>query len=386
MASLRVPHESAIQAAVWTAWPVHEDWAENKPAAQRELAALTAAIAGRAVPGAHVRAARAPAAGAATPRDAGLAGAEGAEARAAGEGSARARGMAAAPPASLAPLRCTVLAPQGGEGEAAAEALGETARVAHLSYGDIWLRDTGPVIAHGADGRRAVGFRFNGWGGKYLYPADVDLAERVARAAGLPFAHVDLVAEGGGLEFDGEGTALTTKQCLLNPNRNPSLSARDVEGLLAPALGVERVIWLEEGLAGDHTDGHIDNIARIIRPGLVLCQAPAGPDDPNAKTLDAIARALDRAQDAAGRRLDVARIPSPGLVADENGKPRAASHMNFVHAPGRLVVPVYDTAGTAGALDGLAALFPDREIVALSASALLTGGGGFHCVTCNIPL
>ncbi|MGZ5822933.1 MAG: agmatine deiminase family protein, partial [Hyphomicrobium sp.] len=176
---------------------------------------------------------------------------------------------------------------------------------------------------------------------------------------------------------------------LLNPNRNGWTKAQ-AEAALAEAFGASNVIWIDEGLRGDHTDGHIDNIARFVAPGRVVCQAPAGPDDPNAATLDAIARALSSATNAGGRRLEVVRIPGPGLYRNSLGEIAPASHMNFVIANGVVVVPVYGTPTQAAALEALQAVFPGRRVVGVSSRGLLgcgeAGGGSFHCITQQEPL
>ena len=229
----------------------------------------------------------------------------------------------------------------------------------------------------------AVRFRFNGWGGKYELPGDDTVGGVIATLAGAREERVDLVAEGGALEFDGEGTLITTRQCLLNRNRNPGLGEAAVEARLKAALGVEKVLWVDEGLVADHTDGHIDNIVRFARPGVVVCQSPRGDDDPQGAVLEAIARQLSGMTDARGRRLQVRRIPSPGRVELGDGEVVPASHMNWVIGPRNIVVPVYGAEGGAAAITALRRIFPDREVVGASARAILTGGGAFHCVTCH---
>ncbi|WP_203291617.1 agmatine deiminase family protein [Maricaulis parjimensis] len=272
------------------------------------------------------------------------------------------------------------------QAEASARAaLGLQARIEPADFGDVWARDTGPVFLREDGCDIAVRFRFNGWGGKYELPGDDTVGAEMARIAGAEIRTVDLVAEGGALEFDGEGTLISTRQCLLNPNRNPDLTEAEVEARLKAALGVETILWVDEGLLADHTDGHIDNIVRFARPGVVICQAPADRDDPQGDVLNAIAAQLETMVDARGRTLEVHRIPSPGAVDLGDGELVPASHMNWVIGPRHVVVPTYGTPSETAALDALRPLFPDHEIVGSSARAILTGGGAFHCVTCHQP-
>ncbi len=151
-------------------------------------------------------------------------------------------------------------------------------RFHRAAFGDIWLRDTAPIFLLSTKpdgGRQAVRFRFNGWGGKYVLEHDDTVAERVARIAGVPERAMDFVLEGGAVDVDGEGSVLTTRQCLLNPNRNGAVELPAVEGWLRDGLGVERVLWLGEGLLNDHTDGHVDTVVRFVRPGVVVAMEPA---------------------------------------------------------------------------------------------------------------
>jgi agmatine deiminase len=258
----------------------------------------------------------------------------------------------------------------------------EAAEVKKAVYGDIWLRDTGPFWALDHKGRVAVRFRFNGWGGKYMYPGDPEVGPALARMMDARLVEVDLTTEGGAFESDGQGTLFTTKACILDRMRNPGVSQGDVERLLGDKLGADKVIWVEQGLMRDHTDGHIDTLARVVKPGVVVCMAPVGPEDPNVVVLDEVARTLDKARDADGRRLDVVRIPSPGYVADQMGRPMPASYMNYVYAGDRILVPTYGSATTEAALEQLQALFPEKQVMGLSALALVREGGAFHCA-CN---
>jgi agmatine deiminase len=278
----------------------------------------------------------------------------------------------------------------GAEAEASArDALGGAAEILRVRYGDIWLRDTGPIFARADGGALALRFRTNGWGGKYNLPGDDTVGDDIARLAGAPVREFDCVLEGGAIEQDGEGTILTTRQTLLNENRNGWTEA-EAEATLREAFGAKKIVWLDQGLVNDHTDGHIDAIARFVAPGRVVCQSPGGGDDPNAERLDEIAHALEAATDARERRLEVIRIPSPGLVINDAGEIAPASHVNFVIANGIVVLPVYGTPSAEPAVEALQAAFPDRKVIGLPSRALLgsgdAGGGSFHCITREEPL
>ncbi len=337
MADLVIPPEWAPHRAIWTCFPSAADlWEDDLAPAQAEVAAMVRALA-----------------------------ASGRDGRA---GDA------------LRVLAC------GDAAVATAHAaVGDVAEVIAADFGDIWLRDTGPIFAREAGKPVALRFGFNGWGGKYELDHDDSVGDVVAGAAGVRVRRNDFFLEGGAVEHDGEGTVLTTRQCLLNRNRNPGWDEANAEAALKQALGARKVLWLDDGLMNDHTDGHIDNIARFVAPGVVACQSPAGPGDPNAAVLEAIAETLAGMTDAAGRALDVRRIPSPGLVADEDGEPVPASHMNFIIGNAAVVVPIYGTPTADSALRAIAALFPAHKVVGLSAQAVLTGGGAFHCITQQEP-
>lgn len=340
------PAEWARHEAVWLAWPSHEDlWEEALPAAQAEFVGLCDAIA--------------------DPDPA----------------TGRPRGE-----------RLEIVVRTEKDEADARAALGHLgARFHRELYGDIWLRDTAPVfLCDRARGLGSVRFVFNGWGGKYELPGDSDLASRIQRivhgAAGeAPAFALDLVCEGGGIEVDGEGTVLTTKQCMLNPNRNPRLSQAEIERALCGALGAERVLWIERGLMNDHTDGHVDTIARFVAPGVVVCMQPSGEDDPNAEVLEEIARQLASMVDARGRKLQVVRVPSPGRVLDPDGEIMPASYANFYIGNSSVVVPTYGTPWDDAAVRALEPLFPERRVVGRASKTILEGGGAFHCITQQQP-
>ncbi|MFC7536923.1 agmatine deiminase family protein [Sphingomonas sp. GCM10030256] len=260
----------------------------------------------------------------------------------------------------------------------AARRLAPFATVLMEPFGDIWLRDTGPIITGTGPSRRAQGFGFNGWGGKYDLPGDDSIGERLAASADLPFAKADWILEGGAIDGDGSGCVLTTEQCLLNPNRNPGLSRDGIEALLERDLGLDNVVWLGEGLLNDHTDGHVDNLARFVAPGRVALPTPTS-DDPNV----AVYAEADRRIRAAN--LDIVPLPSPGRVERE-GETVPASYMNFLIGNAAVVVPLYGAENDGAAVNAVQALFPDRRAVGLRADHVLTGGGSFHCISQQVPL
>ena len=265
------------------------------------------------------------------------------------------------------------------DAEARARELIGSARVTlhRYPFGDIWLRDTGPLFMQSSAGAAAAAFRFNGWGGKYLLPGDDGVAAFVGAGAGVPVVRHDWVLEGGAIDVDGTGLAVTTEQCLLNPNRNPRMDRAEIESHLRRDLGIDRVLWLGDGLVGDHTDGHVDNLARFVAPGVLALPAPAA-DDPNR---DAIVDAHERARDFG---VDIVEIASAGRI-DRDDAPIAASHMNFYIANRVVVVPTYGSASDDAAVAAVAALFPDRDCIGLSARHLISGGGSFHCITQQQP-
>lgn len=281
-------------------------------------------------------------------------------------------------------------------------------RVVEVSADDAWMRDTGPTfVVDGTGGRRGVDWRFNAWGGHEggLY-ARWDRDDRVA-AKVLEIETADryrapLVLEGGSVHVDGEGTVLTTEECLLNPNRNPELSREQVERALCDHLGAETVIWLGRGVHEDETDGHIDNLACFARPGVVLLSWSDDESDPqHAISREALDR-LRRATDARGRAFEVVRLPSPGpleMKAEEAAgveagvgtRPRragdrlAASYVNFYLANSRVILPLLDERYDEQAAEILRGCFPEREVVGIPAREILLGGGNIHCITQQVP-
>ncbi|HVU31199.1 MAG TPA: agmatine deiminase family protein [Sphingomicrobium sp.] len=264
--------------------------------------------------------------------------------------------------------------------EGAAESARELAPFAEVvvePFGDIWLRDTGPIVLGTGSERRAQGFRFNGWGGKYDLEGDQSIGERLAASSELDFCRADWILEGGAIDGDGSGTVITTEQCLLNPNRN-NLTREEVEERLRRDLGFERVVWLGSGLLNDHTDGHVDNLARFVAPGRIAIPTPAS-NDPN----EAVYRDAARRLRSSG--LDIVTLPSAGRVLDEDGDVIPASYMNFYIGNAVVVVPQYGAANDRPAVEVVQALFPDRVAIGLRADHILTGGGSFHCISQQVP-
>ncbi len=254
-----------------------------------------------------------------------------------------------------------------------------------MPYDDIWLRDSGPIFVSYGNEVAAVCFQFNVWGQKFDLPKDCQVALAIAKATRLQVFEYPFVLEGGSIESDGEGTCLTTRQCLLNPNRNPDLDQTTVEKYLRSALGYETILWLDEGLENDHTDGHIDTIARFVAPGVVVCMSAHSADDPNAQVLARIAQTLATFTDAKGRLLKVVTIPSPGRVLDKDGQVMPASYVNFYIGNRTVVVPTYGTEFDQSAVEAISALFPGRKTIGLSAKAIVSEGGAFHCITQQQP-
>lgn len=268
-----------------------------------------------------------------------------------------------------------------GNAEAAAIAMDMVETGVHVetrNIGDIWLRDTGCIIVTDGTRRIARSFGFNGWGGRFDYPGDQSIGMELALAAGLETAICDWILEGGSIDVDGEGLAATTTDCLLNPNRNPGLDKQAIEDRLREDLGIERLLWLGDGLANDHTDGHIDNLARFVAPNHLLIPQGSGPDDPN----NAVYRDARMRAEAFGCRVTL--MPSVGLFEQDDAIV-PASYMNFYIGNAAVVVPVYGCKSDETAVEALATLFPDREVIGISADAVLTGGGSFHCSSQQVP-
>jgi agmatine deiminase len=286
--------------------------------------------------------------------------------------------------------------------------LSPSIRVVELSTNDAWMRDIGPTFVRDNQGRRrGVDWRFNAWGGLHgglYFPWDRDdrAAQKILEIERVDRYRAPIVLEGGSIHVDGEGTVLTTEECLLNANRNPELSREQIEAILLDYLGAEKVIWLGRGVCNDETDGHVDNIACFARPGVVLLTWTADEGDPqHAISRDALER-LEAVTDARGRSFEVIRLPAPGpiLIGEDEaggvnsmpgtlarnaGDRLAASYVNFYIANNRVVFPLLDERHDGEAADLLAACFPGREIIGVGAREILLGGGNIHCITQQVP-
>jgi agmatine deiminase len=277
-----------------------------------------------------------------------------------------------ADPADAAEARAR-LGAEGGDGDGEIEVVEEP-------IDDSWLRDNGPIVVTEPGGRRTgVDFEFNAWGEKYPpWDKDATLAARMLERLGLERQAVPMVLEGGAICVDGAGTLITTEQCLLNPNRNPTMTREEIESTLRLTLGQERVVWLGRGLIEDHdTDGHVDLIAAFTPSGALLLQS-APPGDPNS---DYCAGNYRRAMEAGLTVTEMPHLPRTRVT----GEPIAVSHMNFYIANEAVVVPVMDPELDAAALEIVAEAFPGRTVVPVPGTVLAYGGGGPHCITQQIP-
>jgi agmatine deiminase len=337
----KLPAEWDKHASCWLAWPSHQElWLESLPFVQREFVALC-------------------------------------------------EGICDLDPVTKNPRgeKLNILVPTAQARAQASEALNHLPVTFYdIPFGDIWLRDTAPVFIKSAAEVASVRFKFNSWGGKYDLPHDPQVAEKIAGASSLASYGESWILEGGSIEVDGEGTCLTTKQCLLNKNRNRAMSQEQIEKSLREAFGVTKILWITEGLINDHTDGHIDTLVRFCGPGEVLCMTADSSQDPNKDILAKIQRELDGMTDAKGRRLKVHLVPSPGLVVSDDDQIMPASYVNFYIGNSTVLVPTYGSPNDERAVKAIAALFPNRKTLGLSAKALLSGGGAFHCITQQVPL
>jgi len=262
-------------------------------------------------------------------------------------------------------------------------------RFHHFPAYEPWCRDHGPIFLarnhNGAHERAIVDWGYNAWGNKYP-PFDLDdaIPQHVARLRGLPLFSPGIVMEGGSIEVNGRGTVLTTESCLLNPNRNPQLTKNQIEEYLRNFLGVTNVLWLGEGIVGDDTDGHIDDISRFINPTTIATVVEEDPADANYSLLQENLKRLHALRDQDGKPFRFVELPMPGLV-EYDGQRLPASYANFYIANQIVLVPTYRHANDAPALTILQREFPDRRVIGIDSTELIWGLGSFHCITQQEP-
>jgi agmatine deiminase len=290
----------------------------------------------------------------------------------------------------------------------AREVLSDSIRVIEMSTNDSWIRDSGPTfVIDDAGGRRAVDWMFTAWGGLeggLYFPWDQDdlVARKVIDVEGVDRYRAPMILEGGSIHVDGQGTLLTTEECLLNHDRNPSLDRGEIEDFLSEYTGARSVIWLGRGVYNDETSGHVDNLACFVRPGVVALTWTDDRRDPQYEiSLDA-RRRLEAASDAEGRQIEVVTLPAPGplfltkeeaagIDEVEGTKPRlagdrlAASYVNYYTGTSRIVFPLLDERTDDAAREILGSLCPEREVVGVPAREILLGGGNIHCITQQVP-
>lgn len=266
--------------------------------------------------------------------------------------------------------------------------VGEPVELLASPLDDLWMRDTGPVFVRTAAGQRAaVDFNFNGWGAKQAHAQDAKVARLVAARASVPLRNTPLVLEGGGIEVDGEGTAIIAESCVLNPNRNPGLGKADVEQLLMPLLGLDKIIWIPGIRGKDITDGHTDFYARFAKPGLVMAGFDADPNSHDHAVTQRHLQILRAASDASGRRLQVVVLEAPAKLrpAFESNE-FAAGYIGFYACNGAIIAQEFGDAGAdRAARDALRSAFPGRQIVQLNVDGIAAGGGSIHCTTQQEP-
>ncbi|MFC5724543.1 agmatine deiminase family protein [Streptomyces gamaensis] len=275
--------------------------------------------------------------------------------------------------------------------EKARKQVGPDVTVIEQPVDDLWMRDTAPTFVRAGEGLAAVDFGFNGWGGKQEHQRDADVARRVAEVAGVPRVKASLVAEGGSLETDGDGTLMATESSLVNDNRNPGKSRDDIERELKRLLGVQKVIWFKGVKDKEITDYHIDGIARFTSPGTVLLSAPAPGTEPNdfTRAYEQAKEVLANSTDAKGRKLRVVEVPEvdPAKVGQEDIDDFSGTYVNYYVANGAVIMPKFgDEEADRKAADIVAELYPGREVRQLSISTLVQGGGAIHCSTQQLPL
>jgi agmatine deiminase len=259
--------------------------------------------------------------------------------------------------------------------------------VVELPIDDSWMRDSGPIfVLDGNGARAAVDFRFNSWGERFIpYDDDARVSERILGELGVQRIASEMVLEGGSIAVDGEGTLITTEQCLLSQNRNPSLSRGEIEDELKRRLGVRKIVWLPYGHADDAiTDGHVDGVCAFVAPGRVIVQTCEDGSHPDYVRMAANLEVLRRSRDATGHKLEIIEMPLYPRI-EVGGQRTTVSYVNFYIANGGVIVPFADHPLDEAAREIISGAFPDHEVVGVPAAAIAFGGGGVHCITQQLP-
>jgi agmatine deiminase len=273
--------------------------------------------------------------------------------------------------------------------EQAAHYCGPQIKILELENDDSWMRDNGPTFVTNDKGELAgINWIFNAWGGKYPCENDNLIASKLLNTLEVPCFDAPIVMEGGSIHVDGEGTLLTTEECLLNENRNPRLTRDQIEDTVKKYLNIEKIIWLKKGLYGDDTDGHVDNVACFAQPGTVIVQTTKDPKNKNyQRSLDNL-ETLRNVTDAKGRKLEIIEIQQPEEAYYEDAY-LTLSYLNFYFVNGGIIMPVFggkysDTDKKAEEV--LKNTFPDREVVTMNGMPIIRGGGNIHCITQQMPV
>jgi agmatine deiminase len=273
-----------------------------------------------------------------------------------------------------------IVADEESEADAKARLKSANLRLHRVPHDDLWLRDSGAIFVRRGEEVALTDWEFNGWGRKYPAQLDNQIPSHMARILGGQLWRAGIVMEGGSLEVNGQGVCLTTRQCLLSPERNPQLDEEELEGYLRDYLGIHSVVWLGEGLEGDHTDGHIDTITRFVREHVIVTAVCEDESDPNHRPLQENLEILESLG-----AFQIVRLPLPKNPLYLEGTRLPLTYANFYIANGAVLVPIYGDPNDERALSILRQLFPERQVIGLMARHLITGGGAFHCVTQQQP-
>lgn len=252
-------------------------------------------------------------------------------------------------------------------------------------HDDVWLRDCAPIFVTRAGEVAAVDWVFNGWGDKFTHDMDNQLPEFIAGLLGVRCFVPNVVMEGGALEVNGAGVLLTTRQCLLEKHRNPKMTEADLEQVLGQYLGVQKILWLEDGMENDHTDGHIDTISRFAAANVIVTCVCEDETDPNFAVLQRNLELLRTFTDLEGKPFEIVTVPLPANRLEIHGRRLPPTYANFYIGNGCVIVPTYNDPNDARALEILRSVFPAHQVIGASSRWLMTGGGSFHCVTQQQP-